>query len=207
MGIKLPELLWLRVPRLFLRMSPTLPPSAPRASSPLLRFALLAGGLYLLWFLGYEHYLAADGRLDAVLTQNLAAVSVAGLRLLGYDATLSGGAHPLISLAGRPMVFIWHPCNGLVLYALFSGFIIAFPGPIRRKLWFIPLGLFLIYSLNVLRVIGLSFNNYYDYQSTDFNHHYTFTAIVYAGIFALWMWWATRGAISRRPAAASYAAA
>jgi len=189
-------------------MSLTLPPSAPQASSPLLRFAILAGGLYLLWFLGYEHYLAADGRLDAVLTRNLAVVSTAGLRLLGYNATLSGGDQPLISLIGRPVVFIRNPCNGLVLYALFSGFIVAFPGPIRRKLWFIPLGLFLIYSLNVLRVIGLSFNSYYDYQSTDFNHHYTFTAIVYAGIFALWMWWATRGATASRSASAKpYAAA
>ena len=189
-------------------MSPTLPPSSPRASSPLIRFAVLAGGLYLLWFLGYEHYLAADGRLDAALTHNLANVSAAGLRLLGYKAMVSGGAEPLISLAGRPVVFIWHPCNGLVLYALFSGFIVAFPGPARRKLWFVPLGLLLIYSLNVLRIIALSLNKYYDYQSADFNHHYTFTAIVYAGIFALWMWWATRGATSgRRLPTESYAAA
>jgi exosortase/archaeosortase family protein len=106
------------------------------------------------------------------------------------------------------VLFIWHPCNGLVLYALFSGFIVAFPGPARRKLWFIPLGLFLIYSLNVLRVIALSINTYYDHKSADFNHHYTFTAVVYASIFALWMWWATRGAsASRRPAAESYVAA
>jgi len=188
-------------------MSPTLPPSSPRATSPLLRFAVLAGGLYLLWFLGYEHYLAADGRLDAALTHNLATVSAAGLRLLGYAATVSGGVQPLISLAGQPVVFIWHPCNGLVLYALFSGFIVAFPGPARRKLWFVPLGLLLIYSLNVLRVIALSLNKYYDYQSADFNHHYTFTAIVYAGIFALWMWWATRGATTSRLPAEAYAAA
>jgi exosortase family protein XrtF len=193
---------------LFLRMSPTLPPSAPRATSPLIRFAILAAGFYLLWFLGYEHYLAADGRLDAALTHNLASVSVAGLRLLGYDATVSAGVQPLISLAGQPVVFIWHPCNGLVLYALFSGFIMAFPGPALRKLWFVPLGLLLIYSLNVLRVMALSFNKYYDYQSADFNHHYTFTAVVYAGIFALWMWWATRGATNgRRLPAKPYAAA
>jgi exosortase family protein XrtF len=173
-------------------MSPTLPPAARPASSPLLRFAVLAGVLYLVWFVGYEHYLAADGRLDTALTCNLAQVSAAGLRLLGYDTVVSGGARPLISLAQRPVVFIWHPCNGLVLYALFSGFILAFAGPWRHKLWFIPLGLALIYSLNVGRIIALCLNSYYAHQSVDFNHHYTFTAIVYAGIFGLWMWWATR---------------
>jgi len=189
-------------------MSPTLPPAARPASSPLLRFAVLAGVLYLLWFVGYEHYLAADGRLDTALTRNLAQVSAAGLRLLGYDTTVSEGARPLISLAQQPVVFIWHPCNGLVLYALFSGFILAFAGPWRHKLWFIPLGLGLIYSLNVGRIIALCLNAYYAHQTVEFNHHYTFTAIVYAGIFGLWMWWATRWASpgAGRPAAPTHAA-
>lgn len=173
-------------------MAPTLPPAGRPAFSPLRRFLVLAGVFYLVWFLGYEHYLAADGRLDAALTHNLAQVSTAGLRLLGYDATMTGVARPVISLAQQPVVFIWHPCNGLVLYALFAGFVLAFAGPWRRKLWFIPLGLGLLYVLNVGRIVALCLNGYYAHESVDFNHHYTFTAVVYAGIFALWMWWATR---------------
>ena len=167
----------------------------------------MAGVLYLLWFFGYEHYLAADGRLDAIVTHNLVTVSVSGLHLLGFDATMSSEVQPLISLAQQPVVFVWHPCNGLALYALFSGFVIAFPGPVRRKLWFIPLGLLLIYTLNVIRIIALSINTYYDHQSANFNHHYTFTAVVYSGIFALWMWWATSCAtIARRSPTNEYAA-
>jgi len=184
-------------------MLPTLSPASPRASSPLARFALLAGALYLAWFLGYEHYLAADGRLDEALTRNLATVSAAGLRLLGYAATVSDAMPPVISLAQRPVVFVWHACNGLVLYALFGGFVVAFPGPARRKLWFIPLGMALIYLLNIARIITLCLNHYYAPESVDFNHHYTFTVVVYAGIFGLWMWWATRGAAPQRPRPAS----
>ena len=153
---------------------------------------LLAVGFYLLWFVGYGHYLAPDERLDTALTQNLAHTSAGILRLLGYAATVSHTALPVISLAQQPLLFVGHPCNGLVLYALFGGFIIAFPGPARTKLWFVPLGIFLIYSLNVMRVVGLTLNAYYSQQTVDFNHHYTFTFIVYLGIFGLWMWWATR---------------
>jgi len=180
---------------------------SPGSSAPLVRFAVLAGVFYLLWFFGYEHYLAADGRLDVALSHNLAVVSAAGLRLLGYVVTVSADARPLITLSGQPAVIVGHECNGLVLYALFGGFILAFPGPLRRKLWFVPLGLLLIYALNVLRIMALCLNNYYSRQTVDFNHHYTFTAIVYASIFGLWMWWATRLATRPVSAATTYAAA
>ncbi|HET9502958.1 MAG TPA: archaeosortase/exosortase family protein [Hymenobacter sp.] len=180
--------------------------SSPAAPAPLVRFAVLAGAFYLLWFFGYEHYLAADGRLDVALSHNLASVSAAGLRLLGYAVTASADARPLLTLQGQPAVIVGHECNGLVLYALFGGFVLAFPGPWRRKLWFVPLGLFLIYALNVLRIMALCLNNYYSHQTVDFNHHYTFTAIVYASIFGLWMWWATRLATRPAPTTAVYAA-
>lgn len=173
------------------------PTAATRPGSPLARATVIAIGLYLLWFLGYEHYLAPAGRLDAALTQNLAQVSAAVLRLLGFTVTVTGQDPPLIHLAQHPVLFIGNACNGLVLYALFSGFIVAFPGPVRRKLWFIPAGLVLLYSLNVLRIVGLCLNVQYFPSTVDFNHHYTFALVVYAAIFGLWMWWATRGA---RPA-------
>ncbi|RZL09466.1 MAG: hypothetical protein EOO62_14035, partial [Hymenobacter sp.] len=166
---------------------------------------VLAVAFYLLWFVGYQHYLAADGRLDAALTHNLATASAAGLRWLGYAATVTGSRNePLVSLWGQPAVLIGNPCNGLVLYALFSGFILAFPGAGRRKWWFIPLGIGLIYGLNILRIIGLCLNSYYAHDSLEFNHHYTFVIVVYAGIFVLWMWWVTRLAPRFTVAAPAY---
>ena len=176
-------------------------------SSPLPRFTLLAVGLYLLWVVGYEHYLAPDGRLDDALTQNLAQVSAGLLRGLGFAVTASPTPVPILSLGPQPLLSVWHPCNGLVLYALFGGFVLAFPGPARTKLWFIPLGIFLIYSLNILRVVGLTLNAHYAQHTVDFNHHYTFTFLVYTGIFGLWMWWATRLAQPAPSPASAYASA
>ena len=86
----------------------------------------------------------------------------------------------------------------LVLYALFGGFVLAFPGPWQRKLWFIPLGIAIIWVLNVMRVAALALNHHYAHQSVDFNHHYTFTFIVYGCIFGLWMLWARRLAVPAR---------
>ena len=99
---------------------------------------------------------------------------------------------------GQAAVVVGPPCNGLILYALFGGFVVAFPGPWQRKLWYIPLGIAIIWGLNVLRVAALAINHHYAHASVDFNHHYTFTFVVYAFIFGLWMLWAQRLA---RPAA------
>jgi exosortase family protein XrtF len=96
-------------------------------------------------------------------------------------------------VAGKPAVIVGDPCNGLVLYALFAGFVLAFPGGTwRRKLPFIAGGIVLIYLLNILRVGALALNHLYSYGTVDFNHHYTFSFIVYGCIFLLWILWVRR---------------
>ena len=80
----------------------------------------------------------------------------------------------------------------MVLYALFSGFVVAFPTSSRHKFWFVPLGVVLIYGINVLRIVAMSLNHYYSYKTLDFNHHYTFAFLVYGFIGLLWVWRATR---------------
>ncbi|GAA3923330.1 exosortase X [Hymenobacter algoricola] len=164
----------------------SLPPSSIR------RFLLVAVALYGLWFFGYERWLAVDGRLDAALSANITAASAFALRLFGFAAAVDAQDPYMVLLNGQPVVHVGNPCNGLILYALFAGFVLAFPGPVRRKLWFIPLGMAAIYLLNIIRVGGLALNHLYYHESVEFNHHYTFTFVVYACIFLLWMLWARR---------------
>ncbi len=169
-------------------------PSRGRSPRPALRFLLAFAGLYLLWVLGYDGLAGPDGRLDHFLSANLAATSGAVLRLTGFAAGTAPANPLLVVLNGRPSVAVGNPCNGLLLYALFAGFVVAFPGPGRHKLWFVPLGIFVIYALNVGRVALLALNHVYWHPTVDFNHHYTFTCIVYGAIAALWAGWARRGA-------------
>lgn len=168
-----------------------MPISLPKPH-PLLRFALIGIVLYLIWFFGYERYLALDGRLDTALTHNIAAVSASLLRLFGFDATIDRTDLNMILMDKHPTVFIAPFCDGMVLYALFSGFVLAFPGSSPHKAWFIPLGIVLIYCVNVLRIVALCLNHYYSRSTVEFNHHYTFAFIEYGFICLLWLWWATR---------------
>ena len=170
------------------------------ANRLLYRFLLVAGAMYLAWFFGYEQWLAHDGRLDDVLCTQITAASVWLLRVVGFDASLDASHANLVLMSGQPSVIVGPACNGLVLYALFAGFVVAFPGPWQRKLWYIPAGIALIWGLNVLRVAALAVNHFYARQSVDFNHHYTFTFVVYAIIFGLWMLWAKRLAGPAAPA-------
>ncbi len=170
--------------------SPTIP---SRAGNQLLfRFLAVAIIIYLIWFFGYEQWLAQDRRLDNYLCTQITAAAVWCLQLANFQAAISPYAANLITMNGQPAVVVGPPCNGLVLYALFAGFVVAFPGPWQRKLWYIPVGIVVIWGLNVLRVAALAVNQYYAHASVDFNHHYTFTFVVYAFIFGLWMLWAQR---------------
>ncbi len=159
------------------------------AARPQVRFLLLAAGLYALWVLGYEHGLEPAGRLDDALSRNLAAVAAGLLQLLGVAADTNPAGPTTVTIFGQPAVYVGNPCNGLVLYALFVGFVLAYPGSGRRRLWFVPLGLATIYWLNVLRIAVLALNHTYWYHTVEFNHHYTFTFVAYGAILLLWRQW------------------
>ena len=74
----------------------------------------------------------------------------------------------------QPFVIIDDPCNGLLPYALFAGFIIALPGPMRHKGRLVPLGILTIYALNVGRVAVRALTHVYRHPTVDFNHHSPF---------------------------------
>ncbi len=160
---------------------------------PYWRFLFIGAGLSLLWWLGYEQVIGPDGRLDLALSVHVAQGAAWGLQAAGFAAATAARAPTVVTMAGQPAVSVGAACNGLMLYALFAGFVLAYPGSVRRKAWFIPFGIGVVYLLNVVRVAALAINHTYWYHTMDFNHHYTFTFIAYAAILGLWRWWAQLG--------------
>lgn len=80
-------------------------------------------------------------------------------------------------------------CNSISVIILFWAFIIAFTGNWKKTILFGIIGSFLIYALNIVRIVLLSIaiNKYPQYS--DFLHQIIFPAIIYGFTFLLWVIW------------------
>jgi exosortase family protein XrtF len=155
------------------------------------RFFVFASILYLSWYILYEFFVKPNTLIDEKLISLIIANAAFVLKLLGFTVyqSIEDSNMQLIGIDGAHPIWIGSPCNALTLFMFFALFVIAFPGNVKKKLWFIPLGIIIIHVTNVLRVIALVTINFYAPQYIEFNHTYTFTFLVYAIIFLLWMWW------------------
>lgn len=156
-----------------------------------LRFILISVSLYAGLYMLYEFYLKPYTKLDEYIIHNLISVtesfySTTGFDLIQYDDT---DLRTRVGIAGSTGVFIGEPCNGFVLFILFLAFIIAFPGPAKHKLWYIPAGILAIHIINAVRVTALVYIVYKKPEWLTFNHDYTFTILVYSFVFLLWWLW------------------
>lgn len=168
-------------------------------NDPFIRFLAIGTLLYLGWYLVYDRLIHPWGVLDRALIDNLMLISGAGLKALGYTLLPEPAVdfNRYIGVQGGSLLWIGDSCNGLSLFAVFTVFMIAYPGPLVRKLWFIPLGLITIHLLNVVRIMVLCHVVTIDYELLNFNHDFLFNALVFAWIFGLWYVWVKRMA---RPA-------
>lgn len=162
----------------------------------ILFFLLKAFGLYLFWYILYDLWLHPKSTLDNLVSTNLAFWSSSILNLLGFIAIDSNAVSTdnitVIGVDGTHGLWVGDPCNGITLFALFVGFVIAYPGKIKNKLWFIPMGMLFIHIINILRIVSLCLIVYYSPDSLAFNHTYTFTILVYAFVFWLWLLWSNK---------------
>ncbi len=90
---------------------------------------------------------------------------------------------------GKVVISVFEGCNGLNVMIVFTAFILAFSGPFRNSIWFIPAGLALIYLLNLGRVGALYWMARFQPHYFYYFHKYFFTASLYAVVFLLWWIW------------------
>ena len=161
--------------------------------SPFIRFLLFASVLYLGWYGAYEFYLKEKTHIDLYVIDNLVFLAEGMLRAIGFDlvdfSQIDGQWRNHMAIVNTPGVTIGAPCDGIVLFALFVVFVVAFPGPWKHRAWFIPSGLFIIHLLNAMRVAALTIIVYWNEKWLSFNHDYTFTIVVYSVVMVLWWWW------------------
>jgi exosortase family protein XrtF len=158
--------------------------------NPISRFLVLLLFFYLGWYTIYNLWIHPAEKLDLFIIDITIAASKWLLELFGY--TVFTGAERVIGVDGTGGLWIGDNCNAISLFALFAGFIIAYPGNWKKKLYFVPAGILLIELLNIGRVVALAILDTKSRTWTEFNHTYTFTIIIYACIFLLWMSWTNK---------------
>ncbi len=172
------------------------PLPTPRVAKrdPVVHFFLIAGLLYLGWYLLYELLLHPRGTLDRAVIDNLMLLSGGLLETIGYTLLPEPqfDSNRYIGIQGGSHLWIGDPCNGVSLFAVYLIFLAAYPGPWRHKAWFGAVGLLSIHLINVLRIVVLVIVARYDYELLTFNHDYTFYVVVYGWVFLLWAIWVKR---------------
>lgn len=163
-------------------------------ADPLVRFILIALGVYLVWYALYALVIHPWGGLDKWLIDRLANDAGAMLRLSGHELlpTPVADNNRYIGVQGGHHLWVGDECNGLSVMAVFVVFILAFPGPWRQRLWFIPLGVITIHFFNAVRVAVLCHITTINYEWLTFNHDYTFYVVVYGWVLLLWYIWVSR---------------
>ncbi len=159
-----------------------------------LKFLFLSSLTYTILYFFYEFVIKKYTNLDQAFIRVIINWSDALLHLLGYKTfkVLGDTEFQSVGIDGSEGVWVGAACNAVTLFFLFAVFILAYPGHQKSKLWYVPLGIFTIHVINILRVMALALIAFYHPNWLDFNHTYTFTFLVYGLIFLLWIIWVNK---------------
>jgi exosortase/archaeosortase family protein len=127
---------------------------------PVVKFVLVGAAAYFSLYYAYEQwYLAHYISLGTVTTDpftRLYTNHVAGfLSMFGIKTTVIPVLNNFgcsIAVNGVAQVNVIPSCNGAGNLIMMLTLLLAFPGPVSKKMWFIPLALVSFYGCNVLRV-------------------------------------------------------
>lgn len=150
---------------------------------------------YILWYSVYEYWLKTNTQLDDYLIHSVVLTCEWFLRALGYalyEVNGSGFRWQIGIANSEVLLQVGAPCDGLILFALFTIFVLAFPGKLKKKAWFIPCGILAIHLANLIRIVSLTMINFYSPRFLAFNHDFTWTVLIYGFIFWLWYIWAEK---------------
>ncbi len=91
--------------------------------------------------------------------------------------------------ANNGYIAVNRSCSGFKQILQFVILMMLFPGSLKRKFWFIPLGVIIVFLTNLFRIIGLSVIVITLPQYWDFSHDNIFRPLFYVVIFIMWVWW------------------
>lgn len=121
------------------------------------------------------------------MAQHVAQATAFILHFAGSDAQLID--HNVIRHENGVAVRIVWSCTGLKQAYIFFCIIAFYSNNFKQKIWFIPVGLVVIYAVNILRIAAItalveSFPEYFDLL-----HEHLFKYLFYLIMFGMWVIW------------------
>jgi exosortase family protein XrtF len=169
---------------------------------PALMFLAKFLGIYLAGNILYGIWIESYGERPDTVTAWVAGQTVRCLQVAGVETyTKANPDGPTVFLVEKDNVVlsVFEGCNGVNVMIVFTAFLVAFGGPRRVMVWFLPLGLLIIHLSNLLRVSLLYYTAIHQPAYFYYFHKYFFTAVLYFVVFALWALWVVK--FNARPGA------
>lgn len=148
-------------------------------------------GAIILYQLFLQRSIDVYYEVDAI-TLSIAKQTEFVLHLFGFEASLEampGKQAVKLFLEEQPIVRIIEGCNAVSVMVLFTAFVIAFKGTLRKTLLFLFIGILMIHILNVLRIAGLAIGLLYYPEAEHLLHGVVFPLFIYGVMFVLWGIW------------------
>lgn len=123
-----------------------------------------------------------------VASAHVAQVTHNILNAIGFDNLLKPNNVVQHCESKQAVRVVWG-CTGIKQAYIFFCIIAFYKGSWKNKLWFIPMGLLVIYLFNIFRIAFITavIDNYPQYF--DLLHEHIFKYAFYAVIFLMWVWW------------------
>jgi exosortase/archaeosortase family protein len=157
-------------------------------------FAVIIYGFHLLWWKGgLDHFLSRYTSFaelqEFIAHQVYLPASWLVNHVAGY-AIQTG--HNTLYFSNGAYVAVEKSCSGLKQMYEWLALMILFPGPWKRKLWYIPVGIVVIHLENILRIFILSVVAVNWPAHWDLIHMWIMRPFYYVVIFLLWLIWVER---------------
>lgn len=135
----------------------------------------------------YNPYLNQHSNYIAWLRNILLGSTSVLLNLIGFTAITND--YQLL-VAGHGTIKLVYSCLGLGVMSFFAAFVIAYPKPLRQKIYFLAAGLIAIQILNILRLAIVAL--YWTRKAQlIIDHHLIFNSIIYLLISVALYFWVT----------------
>jgi len=121
------------------------------------------------------------------MAKHVAQVTAAILHFLGWNVSLDS-TNMVRHETGNSAQIIW-ACSGLKQAYIYFCIIAFSRGPWLKKLWYIPLGLLIVYFFNIFRITVIVACIDQHPNWFEFLHLYFFKYLFYGVIFGMWVYW------------------